>query len=974
MPQTNIADRENTERKGSTFPFVGLGASAGGLEALKAFFAEVPENSGMAYFVVVHRSPDQPSMLPDLLQKVSFIPVTTAEDDRPVQSNHAYVVPSNKDIAVFSGRIKLLERNSKAATLSIDLFLRSLAEDQGKNSAVVILYGTGSDGTMGVRAIKAAEGLVLVQSVETAAYDGMPRSAIDTGLADFILPPEKMPEQLMQYFASHRAAFKPENDKVERDDVDKIFSILRSRIGHDFSDYKDKTIQRRISRRMVVNQIDSHKEYVDYLQKNPNEAETLFRELLIGVTQFFRDAQAFEVLKTEILPEYLESLKDGDTFRAWIPGCSTGEEVYSLAMILHECLDQISRRINLQLFGTDIDGRAITLARKAVYPDSIRADVGAERLKRFFVKEDDTFRVRKELRDDLVFSEQNILRDPPFLRLNLLSCRNLLIYLNNEAQKKLIPLFHYSMVPHGILLLGPSETISRFSSLFKARNKKWRIYLRREVTSLQPVEFPSRQILTAQQDRTPTAAEHKRNVAESTRKAIIDQFAPTAILVDFEGNIKHVQGRTGKYLETPSGAPTSNILNLARNGLRIELSAAIRKAVSSKIAVTRRNIGVRTNGDMQMINLHVAPQHSGDLKDHLLVVLVDIDDKVSTYKGKTESSHEQQTDSSRITELEEELLNYQENHKVTIEELESANEELKSTNEELQSANEELQSANEEQESTKEELQSLNEELQTVNAELESKVAELSEAHDDLRNLLNGTQIATIFVNNELRIRRFTEEATTIINLIQSDIGRPLKHVVTNLEYADVIDDLTGVIQKLTPKTAEVKTIGGDWYAMRILPYRTRDNRIDGAVLTFSDINEQKKAQVIIHDAKKQAEGAWQLVRYVFDMNSSPIAVLDKNDKLVIANSVFSTLFNISQKEVRGLDLINLQHRVFKGIDLQPMLAKALEQKSDFTSPVFEIHSTDGNRGFFIHGRIIREDDDFPYHLLLHFRESPAKD
>jgi two-component system CheB/CheR fusion protein len=957
----------------AAFPFIGLGASAGGLEALKTFFSKVTGNSGMAYFVMVHRSPKQPSMMSELLQKVSPIPIAEAEDDQVIEADHVYVVPPDRDLTIQGSRIRLVERDH-ASALSIDLFFRSLAEDQGKNAAAIILSGTGTDGTMGIRAIKGNEGLVLVQNKETAAYDGMPRSAGETGLADLILPPEAMPEQLVRYFSSHKKSHGPGSGEAGQDVTNRIFAILRARTGHDFSGYKAKTIQRRISRRMVVNQIDNHKGYVDYLQKFPEETEALFRELLIGVTQFFRDPESFEVLKSAILPDYLNSLKEGATFRAWVPGCSTGEEVYSLAMVLHECLDRHPMRLNLQLFGTDIDNRAVAQARQAVYPAGIEADVGADRLNRFFIKEGNEFRIRKELRDDLVFSDQNLLRDPPFLHLDMLSCRNLLIYLNNETQQKIIPLFHYSLVPDGILMLGSSETISRFSNLFETRDKKWRIF-RRRVSPAQhrPIVFPIGQAAAEPaEQRALVPTYQKPTLAHSTRTAILDQFAPTAILIDAQGDIQHVQGRTGKYLETPSGRPTSNILNLAREGLRIELSAALRKASSSNITVTRRHVAVRTNGDTQIINLHVAPQHAKDLKGHLLVVLEDVDEPAAG--SRTDSGHVPLTESPRLIELEDELLNYQESHKVIIEELESANEELKSANEELQSANEELQSANEEQESAKEELQSLNEELQTVNAELESKIAELSEAHDDLHNLLNGTQIATIFVDNELRIRSFTEAATTIVNLIQSDVGRPLKHVATNLEYQDMLTDLSQVLKELSAKTAEVRTTGGGWYTMRIMPYRTRDNHINGAVLTFADIGEQKTAQAKIRAAGQEAEQAMELVRHVFDMNTAPMAVLDQNDKLVIANSVFSSLFNIDQREIKGLDLIGLQRRVFNSIELKPILEKALEHNRDFTSPPFELKTAGGSRTFFIHGRIVKRDEQFPYRILLHFRESSAKE
>jgi two-component system CheB/CheR fusion protein len=965
----------------SKLPIVGLGASAGGLEALKSFFAEVTENSKMAYIVVVHMNPKQPSILPDLLQKVSRIPVSIAKDHQPIQPDRVYVVPPDKEITLFKGEIQLLDILDKRAALPIDLFLRSLAQDQGRNAVGIILSGTGTDGTLGVKAIKADGGLVLVQKEDTADYDGMPRSAASTGLVDLVLPPQEMPHRLVRFFAHQEVALDSETaaTKIEQQDwLNKIFAILRTRVGHDFSNYKPNTILRRISRRMGLNQIASHRQYVRYLRENAAEVESLFREMLIGVTQFFRDPKSFEVLKTDILPERLQSMGDGAVFRAWVPGCATGEEVYSLAIVLRECLDQIPGRINLQLFGTDIDSHAIDQAREGVYPVSIEADVSAERLNRFFIKEGDLFRVRKEIRDDVVFSLQDVLKDPPFSRLELLCCRNLLIYLNAAAQKKLLPLFHYTLSPGGILVLGSSETVSGCTNLFATRDKKWKIYQRREVPQAlrQFIEFPSGRLPAKPVHGTAPVGHNVRpaDMARITQKAILNQFAPTAILIDPKGNILHVQGRTGKYLETPSGAPTHNILELARDGLRIELSTAIRKAIVADQTVTRRKIAVKTNGDSQMIDLHVSPQRSPkELSGHLLVVFTDIDVAAKPDETQAAAKNGTPAEASRISELEQELAKTRESHQTTVEELESSNEELKATNEELQSANEELQSTNEELESSREELQSLNEELQTVNAELQSKVEELSATHGDMRNLLNSTQIATIFVDNDLRIRRFTQKATTMINLIETDTGRPLQHVVTNLAYDGIIADLTDVLNHLTPKSCEVQTTEGDWYNMRIVPYRTMDNRIDGAVLTFAAIGDQKKAQAMLNASQRDMEQAWKLVRHVFDMNSDPMAVLDNKGRMVIVNTAFSELLNIAEKEVNSLDLLSAQPSSLEAIDLGSKLETALKEDKDFTTRAFEMKSPGRNQRFVIHGRVIKGGDDYPYRILLQFVKQPPK-
>lgn len=834
-----------------TFPIVGLGASAGGLEALRAFFTVVPKPSGMAYIVVIHMTPKQPSMMPDLLQKVTPIPVKAASDGETIEPDHVYVIPPDHDISIFKGKIQLLGMLGKGVGHSIDLFFRSLAHDQGDKAAAIILSGTGTDGTLGIKEIKGCEGLVLAQSEETAGYDGMPRSAIASGVVDMVLPPAEMPLKLIQYF-SHPALKNEtsvtDNSGDKREWLNKIFAILRNHTGHDFSVYKINTILRRIGRRMGLNHVETHESYVRYLRETPGEVEFLFRELLIGVTNFFRDAESFETLKTDILPKLFESMKEDDSFRVWIPGCSTGEEVFSLAIVFREVLDKNPKRINLQLFGTDIDSYAIDKARDGLFPASISEDVSKERLNRFFIREGDFYRIRKEIRDAVVFSVQDVIKDPPFSRLDLLCCRNLLIYLDTDAQKKLLPLFHYTLKPNGLLILGSSETIGGFSNLFETLDKKWKIFRRLEVPQAlrQIVIFPGGTVSaeTAMEKRAVTSAERNADLNFFTQKAILDQFAPTAVLINANGDILNVQGRTGKYLETPSGPPTNNILDLAREGLRIELSSALRAANSTSMKVTRKRIAVKTNGDIQLIDLHVCPQTMPqELAGRLLVVFEDIDIAPGQAAAAGGEQGGMLTDSSRITELERELQITRESHQTTIEELESSNEELKSTNEELQSSNEELQSTNEELESSKEELQSLNEELQTVNSELQCKVEELSAAHDDMRNLMNSTEIATIFVDNDMRIRRFTTEAIHIINLIQTDIGRPLQHVVCNLKYEKMIADLEKVMKTLIPKECEVQTLEGKWFKMRIIPYRTTDNRIDGAALTFSDIDAQKTVQ-----------------------------------------------------------------------------------------------------------------------------------
>lgn len=992
MPQSK-SNSQATQRKkaansiekkseSKAFPVVGLGASAGGLEALKAFFTKVPATSGMSFIVLVHMTPNQPSLMPALLQNVASIPVSGAEDGELLKPNRAYVIPPNKDVSVYNGKIQLLDMTTKkGGMLPIDFFFRSLAQDQANYAVAIVLSGMGTDGTLGIKEIKVNDGLVFVQSEESAGYDGMPRSAINTGIVDMVMAPADMPEKLIQYF-SHEASRSqniPSTLPVKDESwINKIYAILRSHVGHDFSSYKLNTILRRINRRMGLNHISRHETYVRYLRETPDEIDALFRELLIGVTNFFRDPESFEMLKTDVLPDLLGTLGIDATFRAWIPGCSTGEEVYSLAIILKEVLDKIPNRVNLQLFGTDIDNRAINKAREGVYPCSIKSDLGEDRVNRFFIKEGDFYRIRKEIRDCVVFSVQNIIKDPPFSRLSLLCCRNLMIYLNADAQKKLLPLFHYTLNPGGVLMLGSSETIGGATDLFQTINKKWRIFKRQEVPKAirQIVNFPT----------GPLAMEHPRDssvvnfqnkpfdASYLTQKVVLELFGPTAVLTNSNGDIINIQGRTGKYLETPSGPITNNILDMAREGLRIELSAALRAARSSAVNVTKNRLSVKTNGDYQLIDLHVCPLKKPDeLAGRFLVVFKDIESESLDETGNLAGKDDSPLASTRIAELERELQTTRESHQTTIEELESSNEELKSTNEEIQSANEELQSTNEELESSKEELQSLNEELQTVNAELQGKVEELSAAHDDMRNLLNSTEIANIFVDNNMRIRRFTPEATMIVNLIQTDIGRPIQHVAGNLKYDNMINDLANVLQYLAPVETEVQTNEGRWFNMRIIPYRTTDNRIDGAVMTFTSIEDQKKIHIQLETSLKEAENAWELVRSIFDISEDPMVVLDKNSCIVIANMCYLTLMNIDRAYLNGMDFIHpLKKMPLQKKDMETQLKTALETNNDFISDTIEFETASGKKNYTIKGSILKGDNNSPYRILLQFRPSQS--
>ena len=840
-------------KKEAAFPVVGIGASAGGLEAFEAFFSEMPPDSGMAFVLVAHLDPTHVSLLPELLQKRTRMTVYQAQDGMKVRPNAVYVIPPNKNLSILHGSLQLMELTQpRGSVLPIDSFLRSLAQDRGRHAICIILSGTGTDGTLGVKAIKGEVGMVMVQDEESAKYDGMPRSAIATGLADYVLPPGKMPEQLMKYAErldrKDLPAISPADGKTP-DALQKVFVVLRSRTGHDFSLYKKNTIRRRIERRMTVHQIENINDYVRYLQGSDREANVLFKELLIGVTNFFRDPEAFETLKTKALLKILQGKPDDSPVRVWSPGCSSGEEAYSVAIVLHECMEDLKRHFNIQVFGTDIDEDAIDAARKGLYPASISPDVGADRLKRCFTKEDDGhYRIKKAIREMLVFAPQNAIEDPPFTKLDLICCRNLLIYLGPELQQKLLPLFHYSLKPDGLLFLGSSETIGQHTHLFSMFDKKWKIFRKKPstLTDHAALSFPSLpKIPEALHSSVPDTIgkAEKLSVLQLVETILQQSDAPPCAIVDDACNIVYVHGRTGRFLEPAEGKASVNIVEMARPGLKLEMEAAIRKAGLDKQEVVRRGVRVQHNGGHLLVDLVVKPiLERTAMRGLMMVVFQETPPSGKAEKGEPRTPRGKKRGRT-VEELAEELQYTKENLQTTIEELETSNEELKSTNEELQSTNEELQSTNEEMETSKEELQSLNEESATVNAELQARIDELAKANDDLKNLLDSTEIAIVFLDGDLCIRRFTPTVTEIIPLAGTDSGRPIKHFASNLVDVNLTDCAEQVLGDLAVRESEVETEDGKFFLMRVRPYRTVANVIDGVVITFQDITERKETQ-----------------------------------------------------------------------------------------------------------------------------------
>ncbi len=843
---------------GAAFPIVGIGASAGGLEALDIFLGKVPEGSGMAFVIVQHLDPTHKGMMVELLQRGTAMQVIQVKDRTRVRPDCVYVIPPNSDMSILHGVLHLLAPVApRGLRLPIDFFFRSLADDRQDQSIGVILSGMGSDGTLGLRAIKEKAGVVFVQEPASAKFDGMPGSAVDAGLADIVAPVEELPGKIIAFLQHAPLIARPglaQEDKAESG-LEKVVILLRAKTGHDFSLYKKTTVYRRIERRMGIHQIDRIATYVRFLQENPQELDLLFKELLIGVTSFFRDPAAWEQLKGEVIPALLAGRPPSQALRAWVAGCATGEEAFSLAIVFKEAMEQLkpARNTTLQIFATDLDREAVEKAREAVFPANIAADVSAERLGRFFVQVERGYQVGKSIREMVIFAPQNLIMDPPFTKLDILSCRNLLIYLTPELQKKLLPLFHYSLNPGGFLFLGNAETIGNFTDLFAPLEGKSRLYRRLgSALRAEPVAFPSA-FVSPVPDAPPKALQPAANLQSLADQLLLQCYSPAAVLVNNKGDILYISGRTGKYLEPAAGKTNWNIFAMAREGLRYELTGALQKALRQKGAVTLRNVVVRTNGGTQAVDLTVRPlEEPEELRGMVMIVFADVATPPETKPaGKTQRGPAR---SARLAEQEQEIEQLRQELRTTREEMQTSQEELKSTNEELQSTNEELQSTNEELTTSKEEMQSMNEELQTLNNELQVKVDDLFRTSNDLKNLLNSTDIATLFLDNALRVRRFSSQTTKITQLIDSDVGRPITDIASDLFYPELGEDVRQVLRTLGSAEKQVATRDGRWFTARILPYRTLENKIDGVAINFVDITVSKTLEAELRNTQADLE------------------------------------------------------------------------------------------------------------------------
>ncbi|MFY7915851.1 MAG: chemotaxis protein CheB [Rubrivivax sp.] len=844
-------------REGALAGLVAIGASAGGLPALEEFIASVPLQAGLAWVVVQHLDPTRETVLVQLLQRSTRLAVCEAVEGLRVSPDTVYVIPPNATLTLIDGHLHVaVPRQPRGQRHPIDDMFESVSRVLGPRSAGVVLSGTGSDGTRGLRLIHAAGGVTAAQQPDTAQFDAMPRSAVQTGVVDLVAPPARLPGALVVARASRAGAASPaiaspdlmedadlEAAQHDRQHLVAILRLLQSRGCHDFFLYKRSTLLRRIQRRMGIHHIATMQAYARLLSRDGAELDLLAKELLIGVTAFFRDTPVWQALKQDVLPSLLKAHGDGWHLRAWVAGCSTGEEAYSLAITFREVLETLPALANctLQVFATDLSKDAIDRARRGVYPASISGEVSAQRLARFFTPLQGGWRIAKEVREMVVFAPHDLNVDPPFTRLDLLSCRNLLIYLTAPLQRRLLPLFHYSLRPNGALLLGSSETIGRFDDLFETSDARLRLYRRRSVARPLPVpDFSFRPVVLAPEpapkesvlpSEEPSSPPSLQVIVEGY---LMQQWAPPSVLVNERGDILYVNGRTGRYLEPAAGKANWNVHVMAREGLRAPLVAAMQQAATQRAPVEVHDVPLESPTGPPAVDLSVqAMEEVSGLKGLLLIVFREL-------AMPTKGQPRRRTRSAVHQELENELQRAREEAQSLREEMRASQEELQAANEELQSTNEELQSTNEELNSSKEEMQAMNEELQAVNAELQAKLDDLATAQSDMRNLLNSTDIATLFLDKSLQVRRFTERARKVISLRDGDVGRPLGDLTTSLDYPTLEEDVREMLRTLVVSEKQVSSREGRWYAVRIMPYRTHDDVIDGAVITFVDVSAAK--------------------------------------------------------------------------------------------------------------------------------------
>jgi len=972
--EPEISPPQHPDDADEEMPFlvVGVGASAGGLEAIGQLLRPLPDDTRMAFVVVTHQADSRQSMLPELLDRECPLPVTESADGVEIEPGHVYVAAPGSHLAVEGGRLRHRRRDGSGhPPRPVDALFRSLAAEYGERTVAIVLSGSGSDGTLGCREVKGVAGLVLAEDPTHAGHAGMPQAVVDAGLADHVLPPAAMVDMLCGYAEIRRPAAPQPVAEIDDRVLSTVLESVYARTGRDFRHYKESTLRRRIAHRMAIQQVERPDRYVKFLLADDDEVDRLFRDLLIGVTSFFREPEAWRALGAAVAEPLLDQRPRDVPVRAWVPGCSTGEEAYSLAMLLHERIEAAGLRVPVSIFATDLDEDAITSARYGTFPDAAAADIGEERTARFFRHADGELQASRTIRNMLVFAPHDLLSNPPFTRLDLVSCRNVLIYLRPEMQEQLLRLLHYALKPGGLLFLGSSESEHAVGGLFEPLDRTHKLYRRAEGPGHAHPSIPLRPVLPRPGTKEPSPP-RARELSDSrigtlVESALADLYAPVAALVNDRGDVFYLHGRTGLVLEPVRGKPRNSLLAMAREGLEPALAAALREAAEAgEGEVVRRNVRVKTNGDHVLIDLTVRRiEQPQPLRGLLLVAF-----RQAAPRPPVPSDGERPS-ADRETELEQDLQFTRESLQATVEELEISNEELRSSMEELQSTNEELQSANEELEASKEELESLNEELTTVNNELQTKVEELSEANDDVVNLLDSTDIATLFLDERLRIKRFSERATGIIRLIGSDVGRHLSDLSTALVDGDLVGRCERVLRTLAPVEDEVSTADDRRVQMRILPYRTVDGAVDGVVLTFVDITAVRRAE------ERARRRAAEERSFLEAMVRRPLAVLDPELRVVMCNLRFAKAFGVApgdEGEVEGRPVTEGHHGVWDRSELRAFLEEVLH--SDGDEPVetrSTVVSSEDGRTLEVEARqlqLVGREGSPDAHLIVALRES----
>jgi two-component system CheB/CheR fusion protein len=966
------------------FPIVGIGASAGGLEAFTNLLQNLPVDTGMAFVLVQHLDPDHESALAQLLGRTTSMPVSEVTDGMAVAPNRVYVIPPNTNMIIAGGILKLQPRAKTAgAHRSIDFFLESLAQDQQGRAIGVILSGTATDGSQGLEMVKAEGGITFAQD-ESARYDSMPRSAIAAGCVDFVLSPQKIAKELA-HIAEHplvaRAAPLIEEDAeapetASRDGgFKKVLLLLRTRTGVDFSLYKPNTIHRRITRRMVLNKQKTLGDYAEFLKGNAKELEALYSDVLINVTSFFRNPEAFEALKLKVFPNLLQHPRQEDPVRVWTLGCSTGQEAYSIAMAFTEFCDKMPRAPKLQIFATDLNESLLEKARYGLYTKGLVVDISPERLRRFFVEEQGGYRICKSLRELCVFARQNVLGDPPFSRLDLISCRNLLIYFEMGWQKKILPNFHYALKPGGFLFLGASESVGPFTNLFAPADKKQKIFSKKPgpppayhlpVSQGRPAE--KKVMAGAKREIPPDGFRSELNAQREADRVMVNQYAPPSVLINAELEVLQFRGPTGAFLEPPAGKASFNVLKMARAGLVLPLRAAINEAKKKNNPVRRKDARLDDNGRARLVNIEVVPLKN--LKERCYLILFEEAEEPRGSKQRKpgekkafspsfSSLPSAKSSSRHVAQLERDLDEARDYAQALQEQHEAANEELQAANEEVQSANEELQSINEELETSKEELESTNEELTTVNEEMANRNTELNRVNADLSNLQTSTKLPIVLLGRDLTIRRFSPQAEKQFNLVASDVGRPFGHVRHNLDLPDLETFIGGIIASVRERECEVRDKQGRWHLLNVRPYMTLDNRVDGAVLVLVDINAVKESEQAVIAARDFAESVIRTAR-------DPFLILDAGLRVERASEAFYATFKVSPAESVGRTIFELDHGRWNVPRLRELLEDVLPRHSFFDN--FEVTTRFekiGERTMLLNARTLSETSGQPARILL---------